>query len=156
MNYEELLESRHGAAMAKQHLPFGWMHKKLLDGKYVNVVDLRDDLRDSLVFTEALIAEADQIRKQSDKRQIRISTLTDSAGLYGVAVEGSYPPMLSCSPTSRLSWLRRISSPIPSRDCWRRRLPCTKRAFSRSATPPTMSSPGRADNEVMLLFHGSA
>ena len=31
MNYEELLESRNGAAMAKQPLPFGWMHKKLLE-----------------------------------------------------------------------------------------------------------------------------
>jgi signal transduction histidine kinase len=90
MNYEELLESRNGAAMAKQPLPFGWMHKKLLEGKYVNVVDLRDDLKDSLVFTDALVTEAEQNKTLTDSRQIHFTTLNDSAGLYGVAVEGHF------------------------------------------------------------------
>ena len=156
MNYEELLESRHGAAMAKQHLPFGWMHKKLLDGKYVNVVDLRDDLRDSLVFTEVLIAEADQIKKQSDKRQIRFSTLTDSAGLYGVAVEGSYrtyAQLLSDQPAivaqknfvdNTIKGLLQLAAFLHEKGiyhvCY-----APNNVFSR-----------KGDDEVMLLFHGSA
>ena len=39
MNYEELLESRNGAAMAKQSVPFGMMYKKMVDGKYNNIID---------------------------------------------------------------------------------------------------------------------
>lgn len=156
MNYEELLESRHGAAMAKQHLPFGWMHKKLLDGKYVNVVDLRDDLRDSLVFTEALIAEADQIKKQSDKRQIRFSTLTDSAGLYGVAVEGSYrtyAQLLSDQPAivAQKNFLANTIKGLLEATAALHE----KGIFQVCYSPDNVFS-RKGDNEVMLLFHGSA
>ena len=40
MNYEELLESRNGTAMAKEPMPFGMLYKKMTDGKYANVIDL--------------------------------------------------------------------------------------------------------------------
>lgn len=156
MNYEELLESRHGAAMAKQHLPFGWMHKKLLDGKYVNVVDLRDDLRDSLVFTDALVAEASQNKKHSDKRQIHFTTLSDSAGLYGVAVEGTYrtyAQLLSDQPAivaqknfvdNTIKGLLEATAALHD-----------KGIFQVCYSPDNVFS-RKGDNEVMLLFHGSA
>jgi hypothetical protein len=156
MNYEELLESRHGAAMSKQHIPFGWMHKKLLDGKYVNVVDLRDDLRDSLVFTEALVAEANQNKKQSDKRQIRFSTLSDSAGLYGVAVEGTYrtyAQLLADQPAivaqknfvdNTIKGLLETTTALHE-----------KGIFQVCYSPDNVFS-RKGDDEVMLLFHGSA
>lgn len=156
MNYEELLESRNGAAMAKQPLPFGWMHKKLLEGKYVNVVDLRDDLRDSLVFTDALVTEAEQNKTLTDSRQIHFTTLNDSAGLYGVAVEGhfrTYAQLLAEQPAivaqknfinNTIKGLLQLTAFLHEKGvyhvCY-----APNNVFSR-----------KGDNEVMLLFHGSA
>ena len=150
MNYEELLESRNGAAMAKQPLPFGWMHKKLLEGKYVNVVDLRDDLKDSLVFTDALVTEAEQNKTLTDSRQIHFTTLNDSAGLYGVAVEGhfrTYAQLLAEQPAiinNTIKGLLQLTAFLHEKGiyhvCY-----APNNVFSR-----------KGDNEVMLLFHGSA
>ena len=60
MNYEELLESRNGTAMAKEALPFGLLYKKTVDNKYVNVIDLREELKDSLVFCDAITSECER------------------------------------------------------------------------------------------------
>ena len=46
--------------MQKEEMPFGLLHKKMVDGKYVNVIDLREDLLDSLVFSDALTTESEQ------------------------------------------------------------------------------------------------
>lgn len=156
MNYEELLESRHGAAMAKQPIPFGLMHKKQLDGKYVNVVDFREDLRDSLVFTDAVITEAALNNSLSDKHQIHFSTLSDSAGLYGVAVDGNYRTygqLLSEQPAivAKKNFLNNTVVGI---------LEATsalheKGIFQVCYAPDNVFS-RKGDNEVMLLFHGSA
>ena len=156
MNYEELLESRHGAAMAKQRIPFGWMYKKQIDGKYVNVVDLREDLRDSLVFTDAVVAEATQNKTFSDRHQIHFSTLSDSAGLYGVVVDGhfrTYGQLLSDQPAivaqknflrNTVKGLLEAASALHENGVYQVCF-APENVFSR-----------KGDNEVMLLFHGSA
>lgn len=156
MNYEELLESRNGAAMSKQRVPFGWMYKKQLDGKYVNVVDLREDLRDSLVFTDALITEADQNKTLSEKHQIHFSTLSDSAGVYGVAVDGhyrTYGQLLSDQPAvvARKNFLNNTVKGL---------LQATsalhEKGIYQVCFAPENVFLRKGDNEVMLLFHGSA
>lgn len=87
MNYEELLESRNGSAMQKEEMPFGLLYKKMVDGKYVNVIDLREDLLDSLVFSDALTTESEQNKQLRNNHQLHFELALDSAGLYGVKVE---------------------------------------------------------------------
>lgn len=91
MNYEELIESRNGAAMAKESMSFGLLYKKMTDGKYSNVIDLREDLRDSLVFCEALSTECEMNKQLVHKNQLHFMLAADSSGLYGMKVEqGSF------------------------------------------------------------------
>jgi hypothetical protein len=156
MNYEELLESRNGAAMAKQPLPFGWMHKKLLEGKYVNVVDLRDDLRDSLVFTDALVTEAEQNKTLTDSRQIHFTTLNDSAGLYGVAVEGhfrTYAQLLAEQPAivAQKNFINNTIKGLLQLTAF-----LHEKGIYHVCYAPNNVFSRKGDNEVMLLFHGSA
>ena len=156
MNYEELLESRNGAAMAKQPLPFGWMHKKLLEGKYVNVVDLRDDLRDSLVFTDALVTEAEQNKTLTDSRQIHFKTLNDSAGLYGVAVEGhyrTYAQLLAEQPAivAQKNFINNTIKGVLQLTAF-----LHEKGIYHVCYAPNNVFSRKGDNEVMLLFHGSA
>lgn len=156
MNYEELLESRNGAAMAKQPLPFGWMHKKLLEGKYVNVVDLRDDLRDSLVFTDALVTEAEQNKTLTDSRQIHFTTLNDSAGLYGVAVEGhyrTYAQLLAEQPAivAQKNFINNTIKGVLQLTAF-----LHEKGIYHVCYAPNNVFSRKGDNEVMLLFHGSA
>ena len=156
MNYEELLESRNGAAMAKQPLPFGWMHKKLLEGKYVNVVDLRDDLRDSLVFTDALVTEAEQNKSLTDSRQIHFTTLNDSAGLYGVAVEGhfrTYAQLLAEQPAivAQKNFINNTIKGLLQLTAF-----LHEKGIYHVCYAPNNVFSRKGDNEVMLLFHGSA
>ena len=156
MNYEELLESRNGAAMAKQPLPFGWMHKKLLEGKYVNVVDLRNDLRDSLVFTDALVTEAEQNKTLTDSRQIHFTTLNDSAGLYGVAVEGhfrTYAQLLAEQPAivAQKNFINNTIKGLLQLTAF-----LHEKGIYHVCYAPNNVFSRKGDNEVMLLFHGSA
>lgn len=157
MNYEELLESRNGAAMAKQALPFGWMHKQMADGKYVNVVDLKDDLKDSLVFTDALAAEADQNKHLNHRGQIHFEPQRDSAGLYGVTIDqGSY---------TTFSRLLEDHPAVVAQDQY---VVNTIKALLEMATylhgqgvyhlcfAPDNVLARKNDNVPMLLFHGSA
>lgn len=91
MNYEELLESRNGAAMAKEPMPFGMLYKKMSGSKYANVIDLKEDLKDSLVFCDALVTECETNKQLHHKHQLHFTVSADSAGIYGVKVEqGGY------------------------------------------------------------------
>lgn len=87
MNYEELLASRNGATMKRDNMPFGSFYKKMTDGTYHNVMDLRQELADSLRFCEALKAESQLVSTVSDRHQLRFAVTTDSSGLLGVTLE---------------------------------------------------------------------
>ena len=157
MNYEELLESRNGAATAKEKMPFGLLYKKMSDGKYVNVIDLREDLRDSLVFCEALAVESEQNKSLNHKGQMHFKLATDSAGLYGVNVEQgtfrTFERLLDENPAvvaskdfidNTVKSLLELASYLHDQGifhiCY---APCN--VFAR-----------KGDNNAMLLFHGSA
>lgn len=102
MNYEDLLESMNGAALAKEVMPFGQFYKKMTDGKYVNVVDLHEELLDSLVFTDALTAECEVNKHLDHKGQLHFTVETDSDGICAVKVEQgtfhTYERLLEDSP----------------------------------------------------------
>ena len=157
MNYEELLESRNGAAMLKEDIPFGVLYRKVIDGKYTTVVDLRDNLIDSLIFSEALAAENKKNRQLAHKSQLHFEQLADSSGLYGVSVGvGSFHTfkrLLADSPAvvagknfieDTIMGLLDITAYLHDQGifhiCY-----APNNVFAR-----------KGDNAVMLLFHGSA
>lgn len=91
MNYEELLESRNGAALKKDSMPFGSFYRKMSANSFANIIDVRYDLADSLRFCEALKAESEQLKTVADRHQLHYQVTTDSSGLCSVTVEnGSF------------------------------------------------------------------
>lgn len=157
MNYEELLESRNGAAMAKESMPFGQFYKKMVNGKYENVVDLRNDLKDSLLFCDAITADSEHSRKFIHKHQLPFNLTTDSAGIYGVSIgSGSYRTfgrVLEDNPAivagkgfirTTINDLLDITSSLHEQG-----------VFQICYSPSNLLA-RKSDNAVMLLFHGSA
>lgn len=157
MNYEELLESRNGAAMAKQAMPFGWMHKKMVSGKYVNVVDFRDELKDSLVFTDALETEAEQNKKLDHEGQLHFVPQSDSAGLYGVTLDqGSFTTfsrLLEDNPAviAQNNFIGKTVKELLDLTSYLHNQGIYHICFS-----PDNVLARKNDNAAMLLFHGSA
>ena len=157
MNYEELLESRSGSAMSKENIPFGVLYRKMVDGKYASVIDLRDHLVDSLVFSESLAAENKQNRQLSHKAQMHFEQLADSAGLYGVNLgSGSYHTferLLADSPAV-------IAGSNFIHDTIMELLDVTsylhEQGIYHICYAPNNVFARKGDNGVMLLFHGSA
>ena len=157
MNYEELLESRNGAAMSKEELPFGVLYRKIVDGKYASVVDLKDSLIDSLVFSEALTAESKQNKQLSHKGQMHFELQADSAGLYGVNLgAGTYHTferLLADSPAV-------IAGKNFIHDTIMDLLDITSYLHDQGifhiCYAPNNVFARKGDNGVMLLFHGSA
>jgi len=157
MNYEELLESRNGAAMAKQSVPFGMMYKKMVDGKYNNIIDLRPELADSLVFSDAIATEAEQNKTIDHKRQLHFTLAKDSSGLYGVNLEqGGYrtfAQLLVDNPSI-------VAMPDFVNNTIKNLLELTARLHDMGiyhiCYAPDNVFVRKGDNDVMLLFHGSA
>ena len=157
MNYEELLESRNGAAMAKQTIPFGVMYKKMVDGKYNNVIDLRPDLIDSLIFNDAIATEAEQNKSINDNRQMHFKTATDSSGLYGVNVEQggfrTFEQLLADNPSI-------VATPNFVNNTIKNLLELTSALHDKGiyhiCYAPNNVFVRKNDNVAMLLFHGSS
>ena len=157
MNYEELLESRNGAAMSKEDMPFGVLYRKMVDGKYASVVDLKDGLTDSLVFSEALAAESKQNKELNHKGLLHFEALADSAGLYGVTLgSGTYHTferLLADNPAV-------IAGKNFMQDTIMGLLEATSYLHNQGiyhvCYAPSNVLARKGDNGVMLLFHGSA
>ena len=157
MNYEELLESRNGSTMSKEVMPFGLMYKKMVDGKYVNSIDLREDLKDSLVFCDAINTESEQNKKLVHKNQLHFVLATDSAGLYGVHVEqGSYrtfAKLLEDTPAV-VAGKNFISNTI--KDLLELTAYLHEQGIFHICYSPNNVFARKGDDAPMLLFHGSA
>lgn len=91
MNYQEMLESRDGVATHREELPIGTFYKKLVDKKYRHVVELRQELTDSILFCEALKADSEMIEAFNHPNQLHFKTKEDSGGVYEIELEpGSF------------------------------------------------------------------
>ena len=54
MNYEELLSARDSEKNNFNQLMLGKISKREVDGKYINVVDIKKELTDNILFSEYL------------------------------------------------------------------------------------------------------
>lgn len=157
MNYEELLESRNGAAMAKETIPFGDMYKKIVDGKYVNAIDLRDDLTESLLFNEALAMECEQNKTLNHKNQLHFTLAKDCGGVYGVNIESgnyrTFERLLDENPAiiARKNFIEDTIADLLNLTSYLHDKGIYHVCFS-----PNNVFARKNDNAVMLLFHGSA
>lgn len=157
MNYEELLEMRNGNALGKETIPFGVLYRKMTDGKYVNAVDLRSDLNDSLVFADAFKSECEQNKKLKHKGQIHFELGKSEDGLLMANIEKgnyrSFESVLEENPavvagkdfmTNTVKELADITSYLHDQ------------GICHVCYAPSNVFIRKGDNAVMLLFHGSA
>jgi hypothetical protein len=157
MNYEELLESRNGGAMAKEPTVFGQLYKKMVSGKYANVIDLREELRDSLVFCDALAGEAERNKELNHRNQLHFKTATDSAGLYGVTLEAgtyhTFARLLDDNPAvvAGKDFIERTLKDLLDLTSY-----LHEQGIFHVCYSPYSVLARKGDNTAMLLFHGSA
>lgn len=91
MNFEEMLSSQDGAATHREELPWGVFYKKLIDKKYKNVLDLKPELADNIVFCEGLKKDHEQLPSIGGRHQLRYELHYDSGGVYELEIEsGNY------------------------------------------------------------------
>ena len=87
MNYEELLASRSDGKLNKTQLPIGEYYRMQVDGKYRGVVDIRQELNDSIVFSEALKAECAQNRTLAHRYQLHFTPAGEGSDTTQLEVE---------------------------------------------------------------------
>ena len=70
MNYEEMLSSGNVQIAKGALLPIGFFHKKLREGKFDNVIDLRRHLSDSVLFAKNVRHECEENAKLNSPHQL--------------------------------------------------------------------------------------
>jgi serine/threonine protein kinase len=156
VNFEELLDSRNGTAMRKEQMPFGMLFKKVKDNKYENMLTLRHELNDSLIFCDSLQREAEQRQALASTYEIPFQLIRDSAGIAGVTISrGSFRTfqhLMEDTPAivAKKGFIRNTIDAL---------LDATERLHKKEVYhlcfAPSNVLARRSDNKPMLLFHGS-
>ena len=156
MNFEELLESQNGLSMRKEKMPFGLLYRKMNNKKYENVIDLRDELRNSLTFCDALRSGAQESQEKGGDYHLKYRVMSDSSGIYGVALEHG-----------KSHTLQHLMEDNPSVIAGKNFLPDTIKSLMAAADElhangkyyvcfaPSNLLVNSSDNSVYLLFNGS-
>ena len=87
MNFEELLETRDVRKTTKVRLPYGYLYKRLIDGKYSNFVEFHDEVADHVAFSNCVRTEAADMEKIGNKHQLHFVPNEGDGGVYAIAVE---------------------------------------------------------------------
>ncbi|MCR4603598.1 MAG: hypothetical protein K5683_08745 [Prevotella sp.] len=91
MNYEEMLNAQGNNPLNHEEIPLGEFYRKQVDQKYRNVVELKSDLTENLVFCEALRRDQQLSRQLDDPHQLKYELWEDSGGIYELELQaGSY------------------------------------------------------------------
>lgn len=91
MNFEELLATRDARKTTKLRLPYGYLYKRLINGKYTNFVEFHDEVADQLLFGKCVIEECEALKHISLKQQLTFTSNEEEEGVYALAVEsGNY------------------------------------------------------------------
>ena len=156
MNYEEMLEKRDGVAMHHEEMPLGTFYKKLIDKKYRNVVGLRPDLSDSMLFCDGLRKDAEFTDGFHYNNQLHFSILSDSNGIYELELEKgnytSFMQVLGSNPAlvARGGYIEEVFAQLAKLlDQLHER-----NVFACCLAPQTIFA-RKSDNMPLLLLHGS-
>lgn len=156
MNFEELLDSRNGSAMRKEQMPFGMLYKKVKDNKYENVLTLRHELTENLVFCYALEQEAEQRQAPASSHEVPFTISRDSAGISSVIInKGSYRTFKHLMEETPAVVAKKnfINNTIDILFDTTERM--HRQEIYHLCFAPDNILARRSDNEPMLLFHGS-
>ena len=157
MNYEELLEVKSASTARKEEIPFGLLYKKMEGKKYVNVVELRPDLADSLLFCEDITAEGNENLTVSHKSQMHFTVNSDSGGVYSIMIaQGTYRTFehLLAEMPAVVAGKNFIEDTVEELLKFAEFL--HNRGIQHVCYAPSNVFARKNDNAVMLLFHGSA
>ncbi len=88
MDYQEMLNARDGASTQKENIAVGTFYKKRIESKYRNVVELRPELTNSLLFCEGLKRDQQQTNDLRDSFQLHYTLNEDSSGIYELELQG--------------------------------------------------------------------
>ena len=94
MNYEEMLRAQENSGGIREAMPLGDFCRKQIDRKYKNVVELKPELTDSLVFAESLRRDQQTCLQLKDAHQLCYEMHEDSGGIYELELQsGNYQPL---------------------------------------------------------------
>ena len=158
MNYEELVETRDVRKSNKVKMPFGYFHKRQIDGKYSNFVEFLDELSDNILFAECLKKDCEVTAQVSDKHQLHFTPNTEegSDGIYAVAVEpGNYLTIgqLLYEVPSVVAQKDFLEKTV--KDLLQLTITLNEKGIQQVCFAPTNVFVRRNDNSVRLLLHGS-
>jgi hypothetical protein len=157
MNYEEMLNAQDGVASHKEELPLGVFYKKKIDRKYRNVLELKPLLIDNIAFCEGLKKDQQVTAGFVSGQQLHYELHEDSSGVYELEVEqGNYQTfaqLIDATPSvlARQGFIERtIKRLIEVSAQWHE-----QGVFYLCYAPQNVFA-RKADNEPMLLCHGSS
>ena len=139
-------------------MPFGYFHKRQIDGKYSNFVEFLDELSDNILFAECLKKDCEVTAQVSDKHQLHFTPNTEegSDGIYAVAVEpGNYLTIgqLLYEVPSVVAQKDFLENTV--KDLLQLTVTLNEKGIQQVCFAPTNVFVRRNDNSVRLLLHGS-
>ncbi|MBR1689046.1 MAG: hypothetical protein IJ710_11080, partial [Prevotella sp.] len=91
MNYQELLDAQNSRSPQKTKLPIGDYYRQTVDGKYRYVVDIRQQLTENIVFSEALKTECEKNKSLVNNHQLHYEAQQEGTDIVKLTIEqGSY------------------------------------------------------------------
>ena len=156
MNYEELLAARNEGKKRPIAQPIGGFYREQVDGKWRGMVDIRPELNENIVFSEALKTECERNKTLGNNHQIHFTPIMEQGEVRQLELElGNFVPfeqLLLDNPAivaeqgfidNTLTQLVEITSYLHQHGikhiCY-----SPKTVFAR-----------KGDNAVLLLSHGS-
>ncbi|MBR5749964.1 MAG: hypothetical protein IKY01_14495 [Prevotella sp.] len=158
MNYEELVETRDVRKSNKVKMPFGYFHKRQIDGKYSNFVEFLDELSDNILFAECLKKDCEVTAQLGDRHQLHFTPNAEEGtdGIYAIAVEpGHYLTMgqLLNETPSVVAQKDFLENTI--KDLLQLTIALNEKGVQQVCFAPSNVFVRRNDNSVRLLLHGS-
>lgn len=156
MNYEEMLAARGDGRLNKTQLPIGEYYRAQVDGKFQGLVDIRQELNRSVVFSGALKTECERNKLLQNRHQLHFTAEEQQGEVRRLEVEqGVYLSMqelLLDNPAAlaQKDFLNNVFTAL---------IDITQYLHSQGiwhvCYSPATVLVRKGDNSVMLLSHGS-
>ena len=156
MNYEELLVARSDGKLNKSQLPIGEYYRRQTDGKYRGCVDIRSEMNESIVFSEALKNECERNKTLMDSHQLHFEPVVEGGEVRRLELEQgvylSFEQLLDEQPAvvAERDFLDRTLSALVDAATYLHQQGIMHVCFS-----PKTVFVRKGDHAVFLLSHGS-
>ena len=156
MNYEELLAAKNNGKLNITRLPIGEYYRTKVDGKYRGVVDIRPELNQSVVFSEALKTECARNIKLVNNHQLHFSAIETEGDVTRLEVEPgvffSIEDLLNETPAviAQKDFLDNILTDLVNFTTF-----LHQQGIKHVCYSPKTVFVRKGDHSVMLLSHGS-